>query len=1265
MRWPLVLALLVVLGPSSVAWGQPPAPVRRGGPPPAGDTSQASPAAEESDPSVPAVVLAVTSADPFAAAVQLTLPVNRALQATPRIQRLKALTFDRRPGAILKAWAPRPKPEEADPGAPKKPKKKPEEEQLDQEVEAFQRAVTLGDWPAVKAYLLSVNRVEAKAAYAQVLKSLAVSPVDPQLAARMAAGMQIPPQVLERNVFHAEDLVGLAGCAPAGLEKEHVRSLGAMLRQAIANGVVIEQVVDRLQAEAAKPKGQGVLDTRQAARLVAEAGQLLAVGKFLPEPDQALQDKDLEALNLLARHYLELHGKDKKSPYLEKAWEATLHILALDGPRAEKEQALRRAVELAPRVKEVFGQAWLDQSYTKYPERGMDILATLGTMVAQGIQSNPHNTDFRLKGLQLQKTAVDALLKAAPGRADEWKSALTLLAASWLKEAEYSRQFDRSTGYGARMRRDIYGNFYFVNPDDEGHGQQMMFMQQQGMPQALATPEMLRCSPSDDWLQRVDAGVRPKVAVVLAQLYLKVADEDKAFPYIETLAPTHPDQAKELVKEFLRVWTRNHDPNADKNMYRNSWIYFYGFESRAESIPLTRSKQERNLVELAGWVERLRKLNLGDIDEDMLARAFTTCHSSAEVYKTEAIEKVFGRIDQLKPKTLASLAQTMRANLAGVWRLPAEQEKKKTKRKQKDIESEVRRGYDVALATVANGLTQFPDHWALVCARAALLHDQVTYEQEIEKSSDFSARRAQALALFQDAAERYRALVASRTLSEDEETTQVYDQWFYASLGAVDLGSINEDRQPDVKQPALIRRALTSLPSDAAKRHMDKFANNLFTRLSSCKPQIKFRYLKGGFEIVDADHRQAVEARKVHDYYQDLVTEIQLDALVDGPAGVGHGQAFGVFVNLRHTRDIERESGGFGRYLQNQNSLLFSYNYGRPTADYRDRFETAAKEALKEQFEVVSVTFQSESVHSRAHADFGWRVTPYAYILLKPRGPQVDKIPPLRLDLDFLDTSGFVVLPVESPAVPIDCKAQRPEPRPVRKLQITQTLDERQADKGKLLLEVKATGIGLVGPLDELLAIDSPGFEVKKTDDNGVNVSKYDEDGASIAVVSERNWTVALQARDGLPQLPREFTFATAKVPEVEMTYQRYQDADVQTVGPTLSLEREYGQRGWGWKPWAAGAGAGFVVLAGAAVYLGIRRGRRVRTRPVLPAHLTPFTVLDLLTRARESAKLSEDQRKDLDRSIGEIEQHYFAAETNGHTPDLRRIAERWLFAAE
>src|SRR5262249_32493717 len=149
-----------------------------------------------------------------------------------------------------------------------------------------------------------------------------------------------------------------------------------------------------------------------------------------------------------------------------------------------------------------------------------------------------------------------------------------------------------------------------------------------------------------------------------------------------------------------------------------------------------------------------------------------------------------------------------------------------------------------------------------------------------------------------------------------------------------------------------------------------------------------------------------------------------------------------------HTRDIERESGGFGRYLQNQNSMPYAYNYGRPNADYRDRFEAAARAALKEHFEVISVTFQDDKVTSLADRAFGGRYTPYADIPLRPGGPQVDKTPPLRIDLDFLDTSGFMILPVESPAVPIDCHDPAGDPRPLEKLTVTQTLDERQADKG-------------------------------------------------------------------------------------------------------------------------------------------------------------------------------------------------------------------------
>jgi hypothetical protein len=65
------------------------------------------------------------------------------------------------------------------------------------------------------------------------------------------------------------------------------------------------------------------------------------------------------------------------------------------------------------------------------------------------------------------------------------------------------------------------------------------------------------------------------------------------------------------------------------------------------------------------------------------------------------------------------------------------------------------------------------------------------------------------------------------------------------------------------------------------------------------------------------DHPDAEDARKLARYYDDLLQEIEFLVRVDGEATVGHTGPFGVFVTLRHTADIEREAGGFARYLRN------------------------------------------------------------------------------------------------------------------------------------------------------------------------------------------------------------------------------------------------------------------------------------------------------------------------------------------------------------
>ena len=1183
---------------------------------------------------------------------------------SPRLARLTQLQFDRRPSTILKTWAGRTESKTT-------PTKEPAKDSLTVELETFQKHVTLGNWPAVKVYLAGLPAAESKAAYQQLLQSLQNNPVTPGARInqpRMIMGPDGQMQMFtpETHSFSVEDVIGLAAAAPGGLDQQRTAGLGAILKRALEGNTVVPDVVAHFHKEVEKGAGKAAFTKRQAAQLLMEANQPVGAGEFLPGLDKAITDKDSEGLNLVARYFLGVYEREKRRIDLEQAWSATQAILTLkDGKSADKEEALRRAVELAPKIKEELGQAWLDQSFTNHPERGMDILAAIGSLASQGLDTKTMEREERLKTLQLLKSAVDALLKAAPQLAAQWHDKQALLAVVWMREADYTKQWHitQSNNTGRRSRRIMYY-------DDSD-----LYFRQRNQPLPIHTAELLRTRPDKGWFANLDKGSRAKLAALLAHLYLKVDDEKMAFLFIEELAPTNKEETRDLVNEFLGVWTTNHDPNPVRQsdtylstFYINGVRYVPSSGGSADGIPLTRSKQDRNLEDLADWVTRMRKLPLDRLDEDLLVNAFTKCHSRAEVYRLDAIEKVFGPIAKIKPRTLATLIQNTRSNLAGVWRIPAEQQKNKTNRKPKDIEAEVLKGYELAGNVVSNALKQFPEDWSLNLARAALLHDETNYRQEVAKSSDYSTKREQAIANFHKAAALYADQV--RKLSEDEETIAVYEQWFYASLGACDLREIDGDKLPDSRQAALIRKALLALPREVAERHMNKMAESLVANLSVVNPAIRYRYLKHGFEIV-GDNKQAAAAKKVFDYYNDLVKEIKLDVVIDGSDKVGHGQPFGIFVNIRHTREIEREAGGFGQFLQNQSTPRLGYYVRGPAIDYRDRFEAAATEALKEQFEIVSKIYQTSKIHSRAAPDYGWRITPYAYLLLKPRGPQVDKIPPLRFDFAFEDNmtdysdnqraTGYVVLPIESPPVPIDANSERGEPRPVRKLQITQILDERKADLGKLGLEIRAKAVGLVGPMDEILSLAPDGFEVAKIDDPNVSVAEFDKEGDDIAVVSERTWLVDLRAKQDRAAAPTNFRFASPKIETAEMVYQRYQDADLVPAEQEVTLEHEYRGRG---KMWFWIAGTATLVLVGIlllAIVLVFRRRPQKTAGMQLPQTITPFTVLALLRRIQQTGNLGSDDKTALDHAMADLESRFFAEATSNGEINLRTLAEDWV----
>ncbi|MES2705192.1 MAG: hypothetical protein V4726_01185 [Verrucomicrobiota bacterium] len=1187
--------------------------------------------------------------------------VPEAPKAPPILETLKKAAFTRLASDAFREWSATANPVPPPPAVEGAPA--PDPGAL--AVEALRKEVGRGNWPALGAFFkerFPDKPEDAKQAWKHILGALAsqggpgVKPrtITPQMQMQgMGGDGGQPPK--EMNILSTNDVLDLAEQCPFPFEKdkETLEQLGRLFAGAIDRGNVPDEAIRRLEKGTANLGGTDTVKRRDAARLLVAAGLRIEAESFLAKQADALAAKDIATLNLLAMAAEGRFAKDGKPEDLEKAWRITQDALSIpdtSAMAAERQLSLRRAVELAPKVKAELGAKWLSDSFTAKPALGMEILAGIGIATADSRKLPA--AEPRQQNLELQNRAVNALLKASPERAKEWKIPLTLLAMNWLNEAEWTQARDNSSSRGPQMQFDMYGNVFFGGDMPENMGGQP------GGRRPIKAGEILTLSPGDAWIEAVDSSLRPALLIQLANLQLKVKMEKDAFPYIEKLAAANPREARELADRFIEVWGENHDPNADKNR-TNRYMFIYGYNPQADGIPLTRSRQERNLTELAEWVKKLRAMPLGGLDEEKVAKAFMRTHSSAEVFRMDNIVKVFGGLDQLKPETLAAILQSMRQNLATVWRSPKEQQAKKTNRTDKEMEAEVARGYGVTSRIVNEARSRFPDDWRLLLAQAALMLDSTNFANEKAKDSTFSKDREESFAAFAKAAELYAKALPG--LEQKDQSVDVYLTWFYASLGASDLEAVKAEQTPSPKQVPLIRAALEALPGEAKERHETLFANALATRMTAAAPAVKHRYLSQGLPIA-GDNERAREPRQLMAYYSDLVTEIRLQAAIDGPDTVGT-EPFGVFVNIRHTTQIEREAGGFQKYLQNQNTGMGFYNFGRPPENYRDKFEEAAREALKESFEVQSVTFHTDKVKSAGDPEDGWRVTPYCYLLLKAKGPQTDSLPPLKLNLDFMDTSGYAVLPIETNKIPLD--AAHSAARPAVAIEVQEILDERKADKGVLGLEIKATARGLVPALDTLFDLKPAGFEIEKIDDQGVRVTQLDtgeeHPGNFGAPVSERLWTVTLKAASGQAAPAKSFTFAQPKSTDVKALFMRYADADLQEVPATVNLEETYGKPSRAWLWWTLSVSAAVIAVA---VWLYSRRKKTVRSVQddiEAPEEINPLTVMALLRRIRSSGRLQPDSAAELNRTLTSMEEHYYAPTRDSHGPDLNATATEWL----
>ena len=263
MKAQYLLALTVVISLPTISSGQIPTSRPRALPSaPSLAAPITAPVQTPTDPEQPA-----TDATNAADAEEAKQKAEQVKRKQARMKMIQRLQFDRRPSAILQAWAesnkePEAKEEKEDEEKPK-PKSEispsttepvepaPDPDWFDEGIKIFQRDVTLGNWPNVKHFLIDLPEDEGKALYQRLLQTLQGVPagmpnlpqeLQAQFAEVQAMQAQRRGRNPEKNIFKFDDVIALADVAPLELDDSMLRSLAVMIRATLSNGNVIEQL---------------------------------------------------------------------------------------------------------------------------------------------------------------------------------------------------------------------------------------------------------------------------------------------------------------------------------------------------------------------------------------------------------------------------------------------------------------------------------------------------------------------------------------------------------------------------------------------------------------------------------------------------------------------------------------------------------------------------------------------------------------------------------------------------------------------------------------------------------------------------------------------------------------------------------------------------------------------------------------------------------------------------------------------------------------
>jgi hypothetical protein len=1153
----------------------------------------------------------------------------------------------------------------------------------------FHTQFLAGEWPTVTAFLAELPAADGKAIYAHLLQS-----------ANRRQQQQGDPNQRPDPPFLPEEVLSLADVAPSPLEDWQVDVLAQLFKLAASR----YSTTPALASIAEGTKQFGRDGTREpdpkrerTVRFLVNAGMTVDAFAYFPDLEIARSKADAKALLNHGRYHQDFAASpkagDTAESHLRTAWELFREVTLLEGADGPTRQdALRRAIDLLPQMPPAQGAAWLKQVFASnaLAPAALEAIA----LKAVGLRSGSGDNSRRAQTILTMKDAVGTLLVSQGGAAGE-NAAGSSSADTVALNAEAIRVPLRMLT--TALVNEIEASFEVRQQPQWGRVQNL----------SRDMEFLLRALPDERWMASLEPSLASRAYRASIGLSLKTDEVDLALGYLRGAVQRFPNQAVELADSFLRQWeermrTASQPPQEE--------YYFYGREPLA-AAPLTRGRQRRNLDRLSELIAVMDSIGLDPRRLPSVALVFRACHGRTEAFTHEGIEAIFGPIDRLAPETAAALAEQMRVGLGGDWRDRRAQQALGVKRTQSEVAEIIERGYALAIQLIDIALSSDASAWRHAVTKAGLTYDRVQFKQADEKKdfATYNQYRKEAFDAFAQTAARYAQLVSDGAQRDDPA---VYLAWFNAAVGSTELNYLTRDDlliegSPQDDQIDQIRKSIDLLPGDAGERHIGAFARAISEGIGTLEPDVKPRIVRHALRII-GDHPAGAALQRLNDLYRDLVKdEIKLRLTVDGGDGgdrIREGQTFGAALTLRYTDQVDRETGGFSRYLQNDVFMRFGMTWR--SMNYRDLLKKNVEGALAERFEIEALGFFDPMIPGRSVKEGGqdgWMEKPLVYVTLRPKDRSVDRLPQVSMDLQFNDTVGPVTLPVVSNAPPIAIEAaatagggagEAAPLRPIPKLEVTQILDLRDIDDSsndrRITLEVIARGEGVLPELERLLpdlraampgyTIDEKGIESRpptliENDRNALGgfggmvfgggqpqpkpeaeFPGPDENGVW-RLASERSWLVTFTPSGGSVGS----TFTLPPIAEGlggTLVAKQYTDMDVVPItGLTVAVVRS---------PWSARnaliAAVGVLGLFGAAV-LWSRRRRPEATdeRVALPDRITPLSVIAALRRIESdrALQLGTDDRARLAAEIGSLERTYF-----GPTP-LESAARESVTMAE